>query len=93
MSMYKFVKGSRLFMQSTRNNSDYDNVADSFHPTNPSSKESSSGLRNLKLSDRDKISSCAHPEIDAGWRQHRVRMSLENSAQGRGSNPLDANCL
>ncbi len=55
MSMYKFVKGSRLFMQGTRDNSDYDNVADSFHPTFPSSKETSSGLRDLELSDGDEI--------------------------------------
>ena len=32
-SMYKFVKGSRLFMQGTRQNTDYDNVSDTFHPT------------------------------------------------------------
>jgi len=31
--MYKFVKGSRLFMQGTRENNDYDNVADTFHPS------------------------------------------------------------
>ena len=31
--MYKFVKGSRLFMQGTRQNTDYDNVSDTFHPT------------------------------------------------------------
>lgn len=42
MSMYKFVKGSRLFVQGTRQNSDYDNVADSFYPTD---KETSAGLR------------------------------------------------
>jgi hypothetical protein len=33
MAMYKFVKGSRLFMQGTRESSDYDNVADTFHPS------------------------------------------------------------
>ena len=32
-SMYKFVKGSRLFMQSTREGSDFDNVHDTFRPT------------------------------------------------------------
>ena len=30
MSMYKFVKGARLFMQGKREENDYDNVADSF---------------------------------------------------------------
>lgn len=50
--MYKFVKGSRLFMQGTRENTDYDNVADSFYPTN---KETSSGLRDLELSDGDEV--------------------------------------
>ena len=30
MSMYKFVKGARLFMQGKREDNDYDNVADSF---------------------------------------------------------------
>lgn len=33
MSMYKFVKGSRLFMQGKREQTDYDNVHDTFHPT------------------------------------------------------------
>jgi hypothetical protein len=32
-SMYKFVKGSRLFMQGTRESTDYDNVHDTFRPT------------------------------------------------------------
>ena len=31
--MYKFVKGSRLFMQGTREGGDYDNVHDTFNPT------------------------------------------------------------
>ena len=31
--MYKFVKGSRLFMQGTREGVDYDNVHDTFRPT------------------------------------------------------------
>lgn len=43
MSMYKFVKGSRLFMQGTRESSDYDNVADTF---NPSSYDDRSPSRN-----------------------------------------------
>ena len=30
MSMYKFVKGARLFMQGRRDENDYDNVADTF---------------------------------------------------------------
>ena len=30
MSMYKFVKGARLFMQGKREETDYDNVADTF---------------------------------------------------------------
>ena len=30
MSMYKFVKGARLFMQGKREQEDYDNVADTF---------------------------------------------------------------
>ena len=30
MSMYKFVKGARLFMQGKREEADYDNVADTF---------------------------------------------------------------
>ena len=56
MSMYKFVKGSRLFMQGTRDTLDYDNVADSFHPTFTSTKdETSAGLRDLDLSDGDEI--------------------------------------
>lgn len=33
MSMYKFVKGSRLFMQAKRHDNDYDNVHDTFCPT------------------------------------------------------------
>jgi hypothetical protein len=36
MSMYKFVKGSRLFMQAKRDVSDFDNIHDdsaAFHPT------------------------------------------------------------
>lgn len=33
MSMYKFVKGSRLFMQGKRESTDYDNVHDTFAPT------------------------------------------------------------
>ena len=33
MSMYKFVKGSRLFMQGTRESADYDNIHDTFQPT------------------------------------------------------------
>ena len=33
MSMYKFVKGSRLFMQGTREGGDYDNIHDTFNPT------------------------------------------------------------
>ena len=31
--MYKFVKGSRLFMQGTRESADYDNIHDTFQPT------------------------------------------------------------
>ena len=31
--MYKFVKGSRLFMQGTREGADFDNVHDTFRPT------------------------------------------------------------
>ena len=31
--MYKFVKGSRLFMQGKRDASDYDNIHDTFRPT------------------------------------------------------------
>lgn len=42
MSMYKFVKGSRLFMQGTRESSDYDNVADTFHPSTYAESDSSS---------------------------------------------------
>ena len=56
--MYKFVKGSRLFMQGTRENTDYDNVADSFHPTfshNVRSEQQPSSLRDLELSDGDEI--------------------------------------
>ena len=41
MSMYKFVKGSRLFMQGTRESSDYDNVADTFHPSTYAESSSS----------------------------------------------------
>ena len=33
MSMYKFVKGSRLFMQGKRESTDYDNVHDTFAAT------------------------------------------------------------
>ena len=44
MSMYKFVKGSRLFMQGTRESSDYDNVADTFHPSTFAESPSSSRL-------------------------------------------------
>ena len=33
MSMYKFVKGARLFMQGKREENDYDNVADTFSGT------------------------------------------------------------
>ena len=33
MSMYKFVKGSRLFMQGKRQNNDHDNIADTFSST------------------------------------------------------------
>ena len=33
MSVYKFVKGSRLFMQGKREKEDYDNVADTFAPS------------------------------------------------------------
>ena len=59
--MYKFVKGSRLFMQGTRENTDYDNVADSFHPTFASGLKSREGSRDLResrdyeLSDGDEI--------------------------------------
>ena len=42
MSMYKFVKGSRLFMQGTRESSDYDNVADTFHPSSFDDRSSTS---------------------------------------------------
>ena len=52
--MYKFVKGSRLFMQGTRENMDYDNVADSFHPTFTSGKAPSDS-RDMGLSDGDEI--------------------------------------
>ena len=34
MSMYKFVKGSRLFMQAKRDSYDNDNIHDTFHGTN-----------------------------------------------------------
>ena len=48
MSMYKFVKGSRLFMQGTRESSDYDNVADTFHPsTYAESSNSRHGTNNV----------------------------------------------
>ena len=61
-SMYKFVKGSRLFMQGTRQNTDYDNVSDTFHPTfadniptrNSESKDYSSG-QELDFLDGDDI--------------------------------------
>ena len=33
MSMYKFVKGSRLFMQGSRDRGDYDGIHDAFSPT------------------------------------------------------------
>lgn len=33
MSMYKFVKGSRLFMQAKRDTNDFDNIHDTFNPT------------------------------------------------------------
>lgn len=57
MSMYKFVKGSRLFMQGKRENTDYDNVADSFHPTFTASvkSEANGSLRDLELSDGDEL--------------------------------------
>jgi len=45
MSMYKFVKGSRLFMQGTRESSDYDNVADTFHPSTFAADSPSSSSR------------------------------------------------
>ena len=41
--MYKFVKGSRLFMQGKRENGDYDNVADTFSPTSTSGGGHGSG--------------------------------------------------
>ena len=45
--MYKFMKGSRLFMQGTREGSDYDNVHDTFHPTVDSSRSRGGvGVRN-----------------------------------------------
>ena len=61
--MYKFVKGSRLFMQGTRQNTDYDNVSDTFHPTfadniptrNPSESKDSSNGRELDYLDGDDI--------------------------------------
>ena len=52
--MYKFVKGSRLFMQGTRQNTDYDNVSDTFHPTfedNLKRSESRDSGRELGSSD------------------------------------------
>ena len=59
MSMYKFVKGSRLFMQGKRENTDYDNVADSFHPTFTDSVRSEANangsLRDVQLSDGEDI--------------------------------------
>ena len=57
--MYKFVKGSRLFMQGKRENTDYDNVADSFNPTFTASVRSEANgngsLRDYELSDGDEI--------------------------------------
>ena len=56
--MYKFVKGSRLFMQGTRENTDYDNVADSFHPTftdSVRSEAANGSLKDVQLSDGDDI--------------------------------------
>ena len=60
MSMYKFVKGSRLFMQGKRENTDYDNVADSFHPTFTDSLKSEVSANGNKgslqdLSDGDEL--------------------------------------
>lgn len=53
--MYKFVKGSRLFMQGTRQSTDYDNVADTFHPTFSANMKSEGSLRDLELSDGDEV--------------------------------------
>ena len=39
MSVYKFVKGSRLFMQGRREKDDYDNVADSNFAPSPQPSE------------------------------------------------------
>ena len=41
--MYKFVKGSRLFMQGTREGADYDNVHDTFRPTMSAAVDRSRG--------------------------------------------------
>ena len=57
MSLYKFVKGSRLFMQGTREQADYDNVADSFNPTatSASSSRQERHLATMDSSDGDEI--------------------------------------
>ena len=43
MSMYKFMKGSRLFMQGKREQTDYDNVHDSFAPTSSGGEDRNRG--------------------------------------------------
>lgn len=48
MSMYKFVKGSRLFMQGTREGGDYDNIHDTFNPTSSPSPGHDTTGRNYK---------------------------------------------
>ena len=53
MSVYKFVKGSRLFMQGKREKEDYDNVADTFAPTQQPERHLATLDNGLQF--------CAHP--------------------------------
>lgn len=45
MSMYKFVKGSRLFVQGKRESADYDNIHDTFAPAQYEQDRARGGYR------------------------------------------------
>nr|XP_040567609.1 plectin-like isoform X4 [Lepeophtheirus salmonis] len=67
MSIYKFVKGSRLFMQGKRHNNDADNVADAFHPTPGTyqgGEDRSSSPYTQQQHSHSQLSNTAHPDDD-----------------------------
>ena len=76
MSMYKFVKGSRLFMQGTREGGDYDNIHDTFNPTSsPSPGHDTTGRYSKSRGGGDGFGSSEDGDLHAVHTQRSIAVN------------------